>query len=375
MRSEPPAPSRTRSVALVLALGFSQIVAFASSFYLLGVMGDSIAYSLEVSSAVVFGVFSGAMLLQAGLSPWMGKLIDRVGAKPVLLACLATLAMGQVGLANARDLLGLAASLAVMGAGMSAALYAGPNAMAVEVFGEGARRPITVISLVGGFGSTSAWLLTPLLIRALDWRGALLVWAAALLVGVIPLLALLAPSPRHRPPRDGARAPVVWDRRMLQLAVLFMGVWFIAAGMAAHLPRIFAAAGLAPDEAARTAGLLGLAAVSARLLELTVLRRLQPLVTARVASLAPATGAVALALIGPAAAPVLAILQGLGNGVLSVANGTLPLMLWGREGYATRSALLNTPAKFAQTVAPLAFALALERGAGRRSSSAARSVW
>ena len=50
-------------------------------------------------------------------------------------------------------------------------------------------------------------------------------------------------------------------------------------------------------------------------------------------------------------------------GMLTVAKGVLPLALYGPEGYAWRSALLATPARFAQVAGPLAFGLILDRSA------------
>jgi hypothetical protein len=100
-----------------------------------------------------------------------------------------------------------------------------------------------------------------------------------------------------------------------------------------------------------------------RFLEFTVLRRIDPLVTTRLATLMHPAGAAGLVLLGAAAAPGLALGQGAGNGMLTVAKGVLPLRLYGPEGYAYRSALLSRPAQVAQIGGPLIYSLALERSA------------
>ena len=64
---------------------------------------------------------------------------------------------------------------------------------------------------------------------------------------------------------------------------------------------------------------------------------------------------------GPAAGPLLAMGQGAANGVLSVAKGALPLTLYGPRNYAVRSAMLSTPARFAQVGGPIAYGLLLDR--------------
>ena len=55
------APKPKAAVTLVLGLG--QLVAFASSFYLLGVLGDPIAADLALPPTFVFSLMSVAMVV------------------------------------------------------------------------------------------------------------------------------------------------------------------------------------------------------------------------------------------------------------------------------------------------------------------------
>jgi hypothetical protein len=116
-------------------------------------------------------------------------------------------------------------------------------------------------------------------------------------------------------------------------------------------------------QAVSAAGLMGIAAVTVRFLEFTVLRKLPPLTTTRVATMMHPTGAAALATLGGPAGAAMAIGQGAGNGMLAVAKGVLPLSLYGPRNYAYRSALIGRPALFAQIAGPAVYALALERSA------------
>src|SRR5215217_1309425 len=75
-----------RNFIIVGGLGFGQIVAFASSYYLLGVLADPIADAFSVSSGAVFAALSAAFLLSAILTPTVGRWIERVGARRVLAA-------------------------------------------------------------------------------------------------------------------------------------------------------------------------------------------------------------------------------------------------------------------------------------------------
>jgi hypothetical protein len=55
------------------------------------------------------------------------------------------------------------------------------------------------------------------------------------------------------------------------------------------------------------------------------------------------------------------VLHGAGNGILTIAKGTLPLAFFGVGGYGHRQGWLMMPSRIAQGVAPFCFGLALER--------------
>jgi hypothetical protein len=145
------------------------------------------------------------------------------------------------------------------------------------------------------------------------------------------------------------------------LASVFALTWFISTAMAAHLPGLLQAGGVSLSAAVAVGALVGPAQVAGRLLEFGLLRRLHPLLSARLAALAHPIGAGALLLVGAPAAFVFALLHGAGNGILTIAKGTLPLALFGAQGYGARQGLLMMPSRVAQACAPWLFGLGLER--------------
>jgi hypothetical protein len=146
---------------------------------------------------------------------------------------------------------------------------------------------------------------------------------------------------------------------------VFALTWFISTAMAAHLPRVIQEAGATLAVAVGVGALVGPAQVGGRLLEFGVLRHVHPLLSARLAALAHPLGVVALMTLGGPAAALFAILHGAGNGILTIAKGTLPLVFFGAEGYGARQGWMMVPARFAQALAPFAFGLAVDRwGAG-----------
>ncbi len=199
-------------------------------------------------------------------------------------------------------------------------------------------------------------------------------WAALHVVVGIPLNAWL---PRASAVEPSAAAPptidVDLDRRALSrasvlLAVVFATMAFVSTAMAAHLPRLLQATGATLAVAVAIGALVGPAQVGGRLLEFGVLRRIHPLLSARIAALLHPLGAALLVVVGAPAAAAFAILHGAGNGILTIAKGTLPLVLFGARGYGERQGWLMVPARIAQALAPWLFGVAIDRWG-------ARSLW
>jgi predicted MFS family arabinose efflux permease len=321
------------------------------------------AADLGVSRAVVFGAFSASLLIAAVLGPAVGRAIDRRGGRGVLAWSNVVLAVGLVSLAAAPGPLGFVGAWAVLGIGMAMGLYDSAFAALTALYGREARGPITGITLIAGFASTVGWPLTALLNGAVGWREACLVWAAVNLLVVLPLNRFALPAATLAPePHASAGGQVGWKpyKEMILLAFVFAACWFVTGSMAAHLPRLLERAGATPFEAVAASALVGPAQVGARFAEFLLLRRLHPLVSARLAAALNPVGVCALALIGPGALSLFVVLYGAGNGLLTIARGTVPLALFGPSGYGERTGLLGAPARAAQALAPLGFGLLLD---------------
>jgi hypothetical protein len=151
------------------------------------------------------------------------------------------------------------------------------------------------------------------------------------------------------------------ERNALLLAVEFAATWFVSTAMAAHLPRLLQASGATLAVAVGIGALVGPAQVAGRVLEFGWLRRVHPLLSARLAALMHPLGALALSAFGAPAAALFALLHGAGNGILTIAKGTLPLVLFGPAGYGHRQGWLMVPARVAQALAPWLFGVWLDR--------------
>src|ERR1700712_1295301 len=356
-----------RQLPIILALGTTQTLAWASSYYLPAILADPIARDLGVSSNWVFAAFSASLVISALLGPRIGRQIDLVGGRPVL-------SLSNVVFAAGLTLLGFSYSVPVMvlawlllGIGMTGGLYDAAFAALGRIYGDAARRSITGITLIAGFASTVGWPLSALGLETIGWRNTCFAWAAAHILIGLPINLLMLPAVK------GAKAAVAAavkphipiDRTMILLAFVFAAAWTVTGAMAAHLPRIMEAAGATAGQAGFAGAMIGPAQVRARLLGMPCLSRYHPLLSTRIACVMHPIGAVILAVGGGAAASVFAIFHGTGHGILTIASGTLPLAIFGPENYGYRLGIIGAPARVTQAISPLAFSFLIDYLGGR----------
>jgi hypothetical protein len=231
-----------------------------------------------------------------------------------------------------------------------------------RIYGEAARRAITGITLIAGFASTVGWPLTALGLERIGWRDTCFAWAAAHLLIGLPINLLMLPAVKDgtAAAENSTKPHIPIDRTMILLAFTFAAAWTVTGAMAAHFPRILEAAGATPLQAVAAGALIGPAQVIARIFEAGFLSRYHPLVSTKLACLTHPLGAIIVAVAGGGAASVFAIFHGAGNGILTIARGTLPLAIYGPQNYAYRLGLIGAPARMAQAAAPLAFGLLID---------------
>jgi predicted MFS family arabinose efflux permease len=351
-----------RRLPIILALGTTQTLAWASSYYLPAILADPIGRDLGMSANWIFAAFSAALVISALLGPRIGRQIDLFGGRPVLCTSNLTIAAGLVLLGITGSIPLLITAWILLGIGMGYGLYDAAFAALGRIYGNAARGPITGITLMAGFASTVGWPLTALGLDHIGWRNTCFAWAAAHILIGLPINFFMLPSVA------GAKAAAVnavkphipIDRTMILLAFAFAAGWSVTGAMAAHMPRILETGGATVVQAVAAGALFGPAQVFARILEASLLSRYHPLVSTRLACLTHPIGAAIFAVVGGPAAGAFAIFFGLGNGILTIARGTLPLAIFGPKDYGYRLGLIGAPARMAQAMAPLAFGLLID---------------
>jgi len=353
----------------VPVLGVTQILAWGGIYYTPVLIVPMIAREHGWSMAFAMGGFSFA-LLAAGLSaPYVGRAIDRFGGHVVMTFGSLLGALGLVLITIAEHRVAYVAVWILLGVALSASLYDAAFSSLGRIFGAAARRPITALTLAGGFASTVGWPATHYLTEVVGWRGTYLIYAALLVCIAAPLHAFLLPRDRHAvppPPADGVKVPdQVLPARgwpFWLVAGGFAVYAFVPSGLAAHLLAIFARSGIDGDTVVWIGAMFGPAQVGARVIEFAFGRNLHPLWIARIALTTLFSGFVMIAVLGIATpvAAAFAIIFGGSNGLITIARGAVPLALFGASGYGRLMGRLAFPFLMVQSAAPLVMAAVID---------------
>jgi MFS family permease len=353
----------------VPVLGITQIIAWGAIFYSPVLTVPLIAAERGWTLSFTMGGFSLGLFVAGLAAPTVGRWIDRYGGHVVMTAGSLTGALGLLGLAKAEQPAAYLAVWLVLGLGLSASLYDPAFATLGRIFGTQARRPITVLTLAGGFASTVGWPTTHFLIGAVSWQGCYLVYAALLAFVCAPLHAFALPRSRAiaEVRTDGTIAnpvAVLPAQGMTFVLVIaaFAAYAFVPSALSAHLLAIYGRSGIDPTTVVAIGTLFGPAQVLARICELLFGRNLHPLIIARTA-IGLLVLAFALLAVGGISAPVaaaFALMFGAANGLVTIARGAVPLALFGPVGYGRVIGRIAGPSLFMQSAAPLVLAFVAE---------------
>lgn len=349
----------------VLSLGFSQLVCWGVSYYLIAAFGGLISMDMGWSGTQVYGGFSAALVVMALLSPWTGRLIDSYGGRPVMAAGSVFMAAGCLGLGLSYSLIAYYLSWIILGVAMRLTLYDAAFAALARISGARAKRPISQITLLGGLASTVFWPIGFFLTEIFGWREALFIYAGFALL-TIPL-HLAIPGTKYTdsdsaiPKQPGSKILAGEGRNRLiagtLYAILFMGLNFLNSGMSAHMINLLSGVGIAAAVAVWASTLRGIGQSAARVCEVLFGARIHPFTLTILASailplsfmLGLASGKLLLA------AFAFAFLFGAGNGLLTISRGTLPLVLFDNRTYGIFVGKLLIPSFLVSAVSPIAY--------------------
>ena len=368
--------ARHPATAAILALGITQIIAWGTTLYALGVLGKPIAADTGWSQSLVFGGLTVGLLVSSATSTLVGRLIDRRGGRR---SCRSARSWSRSAwcccrwCTTRRDLPG---AWAFLGLAMRMTLYDAAFAALVQVTPSRGRRAISYLTLFGGFASSVFWPIGHALNSAYGWRTTLVIFAAINLLVCLPLhwfgLARRE-TEAHAEQREAADAaaapagsPLEGRGRAIAMAlfsVIVAASAVVFGALAVHLVPLLEASGLAAAAAVFIASLKGVAQVVGRIWDLTLARKWHPIDVGRVSVAFMPLSFLVLMFGGASFATALAftLLFGISNGLVTIMRGAVPLALFGPKGYGEVLGILATPYLLLAAVAPAAFALVVER--------------
>ena len=342
---------------LALVLGLTQTLAWATTFYLPAVIIRPVAATTGLSPTLLLGGFSWALLVAGLASPRVGRHIEHAGGRGVLALGTVVMAAGLLAIAAAPGLAGWYGGWTVTGVGMALGLYDATFATIGRLLGQRARPAILGVTMMAGFASSVGWPMGVALVHLLGWRGTLLVDATIQLAVNLPLVLALVPRAAPAVPVVAAPAAASTGRSgpggrgvLLLLGAFLCVRAAISAIVSVHALALLRGIGLDTGGAVAVAALFGPFQVFGRLVEWGLGRWLDPLATAILGAVLLPAGVAAL--LGGAPALVFAAGYGMSNGILTITRGTLPMHLFGTQGYATRLGRLALPQLLAQALAP-----------------------
>lgn len=368
-----------RRQVVIAALGITQILAWGSSYYLPAVLAAPISASTGWTLPWIIGGLSVGLILAGLIAVRAGHAINERGGRPILIASTLIQVVGLILLAMAPNLPLYYVAWLVIGLAMGTGLYDAAFSTLGRLYGAGARTAITMLTLWAGFTSSIAWPLSAFLVDLVGWRQTCLIYAALLVIISLPLLYFVLPAEEPRASLRGSRSEagagdqdaddratrsvqpgaIKLDRYFLLLASIMTLTAVVSAIWFVHLLTLLQAAGVTLAMAVGMSALIGPAQFGARILEMTVGQRFHPMWTM-------ASGVLLITIsIGllwwDMTLPALVVIGfGAGQGVFSIARGTVPLALFGPHHYPVLMGKLAMPGLFAQAIAPSLGAVAIE---------------
>lgn len=358
-----------RRAAIIWGLGATQIVGYGTLYYSFSILAPEMARDFAWSVEWVFGVFSASLLFGGLVAPSVGRCMDRYGAGSIMAAgsIIAALALALCALAPGR--ITFVAGLVAIEMASALVLYNAAFALLVQITPHKAQRSITHLTLIAGFASTIFWPITSWLHEHLTWREVYLVFACVNFLVCFPIHAWLASTTKLKDAEtpNNASVGVVGcissknrPRAFFLMAAGFALQGFVLSALLIHMVPMLTTVGMGAS-AVLVGMIFGPAQVFSRLINMLAGKGLSQLLLAVVSAALLVAGLTALLVGAPSIAGgvAFAILFGLGSGLTSIVQGSLPLYLFGSQGYGALLGRISAARLLASALAPFIFAFLL----------------
>ena len=178
---------------LTFLVGFSQIYAWATTYYLPATLINIVAKEIGKNTLAIVGGFSFALFIGGICAPKIGAWIELEGGRRPLTLGSLCMGFGLIILSQTENLLAWYLAWTIIGLGMALGLFNASFAMLGRLMGQDAKRIIIRVTLISGF-ATLFWPITTYLHEVVGWRYMALIYAIPHLILWAPLFYLTIPS-------------------------------------------------------------------------------------------------------------------------------------------------------------------------------------
>jgi MFS family permease len=359
-------------ISAIIALGVTQIIGYGTLYYSFSILAPDMARDFGWTSEWIFGLLSASLFLSGLVAPTAGRLMDRFGTGRVMAlgSLAATLSLLLCALPSHKAV--FIVGIVLMEVSSNLVQYGAAFALLVEIRPREATRSITYLTLIAGFASTLFWPVTTFLHASFDWREVYLVFAGLNLLVCLPLHLWLGLSGKggRRPSHVASSAePVIGilpaTVRVRGFRIMLAGLGFLSfvnASLLFHMVPVLTGLGLG-QTAVLVATVFGPAQVLSRFTNMIFGKSLGPLQLAVLMAMFAPLAILILSLTYPnvPGALLFALIFGFGSGLSSIVFGTLPLTLFGSEGYGARQGQMTLVRLAVSSTAPFGLAFLVER--------------
>ncbi len=350
-----------------IGLGITQIMGYGTLMYAYAVLLPEMAKDLDLSLSEVFGILSLGLFFGGITSPIAGKLVDRFGGRWVMVfgALIAGLSLISLSLVEGRKSL-FAAILMAESAGMFVLYNVAFASVARLDLDIPAQKSISIITLFGGVASTIFWPLTLWLYNALGWQMTWVVLGIAYLLTAVPIHFFVLSSEEKNLDVRSSTENVEWPelqndmrkRGMFWMVVSFIFCGYLAGAVMTLWVTNVQDLGHTAAIAALAGAVIGPFKTVGRFFEMLISRNMYPLMTYALALglMLAAFGVLLVFGFTLLGLMVAAALFGMGDGIKTIARGTLPLALFGSKGYGARLGWISAVQMGINASAPFIFA-------------------
>ena len=343
---DPPPKQLSKQVRrAIIGLGFTQIIGYGTTYYLLGLMGGLMLDDLGLSKAALLAGVSLTLLTSAVFGPAAGRWQDRLGSRVPMALGSILMGIGLLILSQARDATLYFIGWGIIAIGSPTSLYTASFTALARMAGRNARRAIVMLTLIGGLASSIVWPVTAWMMTVMDWRSIVLIFAALNLLFCAPVHAILLDGEKPILDADGTPealpaglATGAQARAFLLLTTMLATLSIVGNAWSMLAFPVLSGLGYEFGTAVLVASLVGVFQVLGRIGELTSSGRHSPLRTAEISNLLFCVAFVALLMWQGAlmAGVVFAAAYGAANGLNTIVKGTLTLAIFGSHGYGER---------------------------------------